>query len=1239
MAHQEYRRFLYLRNIAFPAVCFLLLAGCAVKRDSYNVPALDLPKQYAKAPIVANIANSGNTSTHSPAPSSAPVFSSAPAPSFPLNAALAEWWRLLGSQELNGLMDRALANNPDLRIAALRIAQSKARLDQAGADKAPTITMPVQVKNEYPESGIGRGNASGKNKSRTTHQISLRGDWRPDIWGEAYSLYESAELQLLRATYQRDDMQRNVVADVTANYMEYLSLNDRLRVARETEKSLGEMLASVNARLEVGDTTITEMEQQKAAVYSVKATIPVLEQQREVVLNRLASLAGSAPVALKLSDSGLDSAKFPPVLPGVPSALLLHRPDVRAVEARLLAADADIDVARARVLPPLDLTAQAGYGSIYMSGLFTPQSLFWSVIANLSATIFDSGKRSKEVEFSQAVHEELVETYVRVIYDAVREVDDSLSAISFMGKRLEAQSVAADSSLRAWNFSQEAFMAGAVDYLVVLDTQRTYQRNLDDWYNVRLDRYRGMVNLFSALGGGVPSDDVMPGEGVRPAPPAGAMPKPENNAAQDQAGGVVTMADVVARAQVNKAGERVDWAGNSLRSGTNDWLVELSGVYDRGAVLPAWRDLRARFPKQIESRILLPQRQGQVDTAGKERASWYRLFVGTFHSKKMAEEFCAILRAGQHRCGAVSSQSLAGKGDFVAPSDNSDKNGHSLNDRPDMARDKDKQQIQAQAKQPVAAPAVQVTEADTAAVKAVQETESQAQAEKQAAPEAMQSTTRQPAEVEAAEMLANSPEALIGRWLKDWSAKNVEGYLSCYDIAFQPDDGRDREAWEAKRRRRIGEAASIKVRADNLKIERHNELIATARFVEIIEVGDYKKTSRKQLLLARRSQDGEWTIWEEKEEAKTQAQAEADARAAAESQAAKLKAKREAETEAARLKAEQQAQAKAEKQAAAAEKVRLDEEAKAAKIKAREEAQAEAVRMAAEKKAKAEADALAAAEAKAAKLKAEREAATEAARLKAEQQAQAKAEKQAAAEEKARLDAEVKVAKIKAREEAQAEAARVAAEKKAKTEADAKAAAEAKAAALKAKREAEAEKARLKAEQLAKAKAEKLAAEKTKQEARDEDSRAKAEQKANTALAATQQNRVKFDGVDWSEQQFWLVEMSDVHDRNAVAAAWRDLRARFPEQMKSRTIHPRRQSRVGDAGDDHVSRYQLFIARFPEKQLAEEFCAMLRAGQQRCGVVSSQSFTEKDGLNTPLVTGKGSLDQDTPGQDTKGSQP
>jgi len=655
----------------------MLLAGCAAKRDRYDVPAIPLPERYAKVAPDAAVTDSANNGA------------ALSKPSLALSGVLAEWWRLLGSAELDSLMDRALANNPDLRIAALRMSQTQARLYQAGADKVPVIALPAQAKIEAPENGIGSVRPGGEINSRRTYQVSLRGDWRPDIWGERSAMYESAEMQLWRATFQRDDVQRTTVANVTVNYVEYLSLNDRLRVAHETEKALSGMLESVEMRLEKGDATVTELEQQKAAVYSVRATIPVLEQQREVVLNRLATLLGSAPGGLKLSEGGLDTLNFPAVLPGIPAALLLRRPDVRVVEARLVAADADIDVARTRILPPLDLTAQVGYGSYHMSQLFQPQALFWNAIANLSATIFDSGKRSREVDFARAVHEELVETYVRVIYDAVREVDDALSAVRLMGNRLEKQRAATDSARRAWDFSQESYMAGAVDYLVVLDTERTYHRNLDDWYNVRMERYRGLINLFSALGGGVQKGDVLPGDGTRPgvltaeidygvvlsatvpkskeyldatlkqgeAPTANPEGKDEMTA--NLSGGIVLTASLPGRVMP----DGVDWTAKLWHEDEERWLVEMAGVYERTAVFAAWRDLRKRFPELTESRLLLPRQQGRVVGEGEERVSWYRLYLAGFADQQVAEEACSALRAGQQRCRALSSRSAELKGD------------------------------------------------------------------------------------------------------------------------------------------------------------------------------------------------------------------------------------------------------------------------------------------------------------------------------------------------------------------------------------------------------------------------------------------------------------------------------------------------------------------------------------------------------------------------------------------------
>ncbi|WP_420476801.1 efflux transporter outer membrane subunit [Noviherbaspirillum sp. ST9] len=487
------------------ALAATTLAGCAVKRDRYDVPAIPVPVTFPKA-------------------ASAPDADDKPADSSPvaIDQALPQWWRLLGSAELNRLVDRALSGNHDLRIANLRIRQAAARAKQAVSDQLPTLTAPLQAKREAPPGGIGTVGAGGDVKSRDVYQLGLRGDWRMDVWGERAALSESADLQLWRAVFQRDDVQRTVIANVVSSYIDYLSFTDRMAVARETDAAVSDMLSTITARLEKGDATVIDMEQQRAAVYAVKATIPALQQQRDEALNNLSFLIGAPPGSLKLSGNGLASLSFPAVDPGVPSSLLLRRPDIRVMEARLLAADADLDVARARLMPPLDLSAQAGFGTPFVSQMFESHTLFWNLIGNLSATIFDYGKRDREVDFARAMHEELVETYARVIYTGIREVDDALNAIALTRQRLEAQRESAEAARRSWEYSRESYQAGSVDHLLMLDAERTYQRNLDEQHNVDRLRYRALASLFASLGGGLQTEGPLPGKGERPSAPAGA---------------------------------------------------------------------------------------------------------------------------------------------------------------------------------------------------------------------------------------------------------------------------------------------------------------------------------------------------------------------------------------------------------------------------------------------------------------------------------------------------------------------------------------------------------------------------------------------------------------------------------------------------------------------------------------------------------------------------------------------
>ena len=377
-------------------------------------------------------------------------------------------------------------------------------------------------------------------------------------------------------------------------------------------------------------------------------------------------------------------------------------------------------------------------------------------------------------------------------------------------------------------------------------------------------------------------------------------------------------------------------------------------------------------------------------------------------------------------------------------------------------------------------------------------------------------------------------------------------------------------------------------------------------------------------------------------EGQAEKRAEAETPQAAQAEAERLKAEQEARV-AAEEKARQAAQAEAEKRAEA--ETRKAAQAEAAHLKAEQEARVvaeEKARQAAQAEAekRAEAETRQAAQAEAARLKAEQKARV-AAEEKARRAAQAEAEKRVAAEARQAVQAEAE--RLKAEQDARAaaeEKARKTAQAEAEKRAEAEArqqAAQAEAAYLKAEQEAQS--AEEKAIQAAQAEAEQQDEAETRQAAQAEAAYLKAEQEAQAAeekaqqedeagmvkseakeefgaeVSSTATGKGQADGVDWSGKQFWLVEMHEILERDAVAAAWRNLRTRFSNQMKNRTIIPRLQGGGSGAGKKQAPRYQLFIADFPEKQIAEEFCAMLRLEQHRCGILPSRSLAERNVLN------------------------
>lgn len=472
------------------AVCLAVtLAGCAVKRDTYDVPDVPLPETYRHAEATAL-----------PPQQVAPSASARPVAEL-----LPEWWTLLGSGELNTLVARALENNQDLHAAVARLAQARATFGTAWADQFPELSGDALAQSSGPKGGVGTVPPGGTWETERLYQIGARLTWLPDLWGDKRAASEAAVNRLLGSAHGRDAVRADVIAEVVRTYLQYLSFSDRVRVGREVERVLSEMLEAVEARARDGDATDLDVVQQRAAVRQTAATVPVLELQREQARNRLAVLLGTTPAMLDLEGQTLHTLRFPVIKPGLPTWLVWRRADVRQAEVEMIAADADIDVARALVLPRLELAGEIGYGSNYLNTLFRPESLVMTAVASLTQSIFDFGRREYRADFARARHRELVAQYVRSILRGVQETEDALTAVHHLGRRQELLEDAVRNSRLAYDYSRESYVAGVVDYITLLDTERTLFRNEDDWETVRFDRLSALVDLFRALGGGAPT--------------------------------------------------------------------------------------------------------------------------------------------------------------------------------------------------------------------------------------------------------------------------------------------------------------------------------------------------------------------------------------------------------------------------------------------------------------------------------------------------------------------------------------------------------------------------------------------------------------------------------------------------------------------------------------------------------------------------------------------------------------
>lgn len=473
------QRFARLSFFALLAWCVLSLAGCTtpIKKEG---DAPDGPEYVKWIPK---------------------TFNGAPNETLPRPKEL--WWQDFGSTELNNLVESALKNNFDLRIAVARVAQTRAQANVVSAAQSPSVDLTAGYKNQAPGAGVGYAATTEDWGSQPVWQAGLAINYELDLWGKKGFNSQAAYSLAIASEFNREVVALSLVSDVVTVYFQVMALSERIAVGERNLETIRMVGRNLQRRLDRGDSTLIDVSQQLVLQNNTDAQLTSLKLQRERALNRLALLLGTTPSALKLNGGLVEDIRTPVIEPGLPSDLLCRRPDIRRAEAALQSAQADLYAARANLLPSFALTAQGGFGSFLLSTILAPQSLFYNLSANLVQNVFDGGKRKSEIDVADAKNRELLEEYANTVLSAMRDVEDGLAAVALTAKQYAALNNARKRARQLSQYSVKLVERGGMDFVQLFQIQSTVIAAEDAAISGRFEQIRASVDLFKAVGGGL----------------------------------------------------------------------------------------------------------------------------------------------------------------------------------------------------------------------------------------------------------------------------------------------------------------------------------------------------------------------------------------------------------------------------------------------------------------------------------------------------------------------------------------------------------------------------------------------------------------------------------------------------------------------------------------------------------------------------------------------------------------
>jgi NodT family efflux transporter outer membrane factor (OMF) lipoprotein len=426
----------------------------------------------------------------------APVADNFPYPSAKAGTTAAElpWEQFFPDPRLRTLIATALSNNRDLRVAVLNIAQARTQFDIRNADRYPTVSAGV--------------NASRAPSTITGDQVTsfsttlAASSWEIDFFGRIASLSQAALEQYLATEEGRNAAQMTLVASVAGTWLNLASDEELLALTRQTLEGRQETLRLTRLRFENGASSEIDFRLAQSLYETARATLSQQERQQANDINALALLVG-APVAPNFR-VGLTTAdvRFPDVPAGLPSEVLVRRPDVRQAEHTLLAANANIGAARANFFPRISLTAGIGRASSDLGGLFSGGAWGYTVAPALLLPIFDAGRNRATLASAEVSRDIAVAQYERAIQSAFREVADALAGRATFDDQVDAQTRVVEAESVRYRLAKLRYDNGVASYLDLLDAQRSLFIAQQTLVQTRLALLQNQVQLYRSLGGG-----------------------------------------------------------------------------------------------------------------------------------------------------------------------------------------------------------------------------------------------------------------------------------------------------------------------------------------------------------------------------------------------------------------------------------------------------------------------------------------------------------------------------------------------------------------------------------------------------------------------------------------------------------------------------------------------------------------------------------------------------------------